>query len=107
MTRGIDPTLPEPPDRYHLDADTQPEDPFPEYDPRRYAMANNIDLLMDLDPLEMTPTDISSIIEYHRRNRANNEAGIKPKKDTGPKATIDLASLGIAAPVAAPIKRRF
>ena len=56
-------------------------------------MANLIDELMDLDPLSMTPDDISSIIDYHRRNRANHEAGVKPKKDTGPAAKIDLGAL--------------
>ena len=73
-------------------------------------MTSNIDLLMDLDPLEMTPDDISSIIDYHRRNRANHEAGVKPKKDTGPQVKIDssavIASLGLTK-VEAPIKRRF
>lgn len=69
-------------------------------------MSNNIDLLMDLDPLLMTPDDITQIIEYHRRNRANFEAGVKPKKDTGPKQEINLVQLGLAVKEE-PIKRRF
>jgi hypothetical protein len=67
---------------------------------------NNIDTLMSLDPLAMTPDDINEIIAYHRRNRANHEAGVKPKKETGPALKIDLASLGLAR-VEEPIKRRF
>lgn len=69
-------------------------------------MTNNIDALMDADPLTLTPDDITAIVEYHRRNRANHEAGVKPQKETGPKATIDLVALGIAKP-AAPFKRRI
>ena len=69
-------------------------------------MSNNIDALMDLDPLLMTPDDITGIIEYHRRNRANFEAGVKPKKETGPKQEINLVQLGLVAKVES-IKRRF
>jgi KTSC domain len=38
MTRGPDPTIYHRPhlNRYHLDADTQPEDPLPHYDSRKY-----------------------------------------------------------------------
>lgn len=67
---------------------------------------NNIDALMDLDPLSMTPDDITEVIAHHRRNRANHEAGIKPKKESGPAAKIDLAVLGLVK-VEEPIKRRF
>lgn len=72
-------------------------------------MANEIDLLMDLDPLEMTSANIDQIIAYHRQNRANAEAGIKPKKDSGPKVKIDLQALGLSAAKApsAEIKRRI
>jgi hypothetical protein len=70
-----------------------------------FVMANAIDLLMDLDPLMMTPEDISSIIDYHRRNRQNFESGVKPKKETGPVEKINLAALGLTTPDA-PIKRR-
>lgn len=69
-------------------------------------MSTNIDLLMDLDPMMMTPDDITQIIAYHRKNRANHEAGIKPKKETGPVAKIDLAQLGLTK-VVEPIRRRF
>lgn len=71
-------------------------------------MPNEIDELMDLDPLEMTPANIDSIIAYHRKNRANAEAGIKPKKEAGPKQKIDLLALGLIKekPPAEPVKRR-
>ena len=69
---------------------------------------NDIDLLMSLDPLEMTKLDIDKIIAYHRNQRALRESGVRTsraKKDTGPKTSINLEKLGlkIAAPV---IKRR-
>jgi len=31
---------------------------------------------------ELTPSDIDSIIAYMRKQRANFEAGVKPKKET-------------------------
>jgi len=58
-------------------------------------MANEIDELMSLDPLEMTPENIDSIIAYHRKNRALSESGVKPKKETGPKTKVDLEALGL------------
>lgn len=52
-------------------------------------MANEIDELMSLDPLEMAKGDnLDKIIAYHRKNRANAEAGIKPVKEKGPKVSI-------------------
>lgn len=69
---------------------------------------NNIDELMSMDPLQMSAVDIDAIIAYHRRNRANAEAGVKPKKETGPSPKIDVAALGLSPVVTAePIKRRF
>lgn len=56
---------------------------------------NDITLLMSLDPLEYTKHDIEVIIAYHRNQRADREKGIKPKKDSGPKATLDLVKLGL------------
>lgn len=73
-------------------------------------MSNEIDLLMDLDPTEMSAKNIDDIIEYMRKQRGNFEKGIKPKKAEGPKKTIDLASLGLskkaAEPPPAPMTRR-
>jgi len=65
---------------------------------------NEIDTLMDLDPLELSSQDIDRIIEYQRKARANFEAGVKPKK--GEAVKIDLVKLGLVkAPE--PFKRRF
>ena len=61
-------------------------------------MANNIDTLMDLYPDKMTKDDIDAIIAYHRQNRAHSEAGIKPKKETGPKVKLDLEAMGLIKP---------
>ena len=73
-------------------------------------MSNEIDMLMDLDPTEMSSKDIDNIIEYMRKQRGFIEKGIKPKKAEGPKKTLDLAALGltkkVAEPPPAPIKRR-
>jgi len=73
-------------------------------------MSNEIDLLMDLDPTEMSAKNIDDIIKWMREQRANFEKGVKPKKAEGPKKVIDLASLGLTkkAPEVAPppMKRR-
>lgn len=77
-------------------------------------MSNEIDVLMDLDPTEMSSKDIDAIIVYMRQQRANFEKGIKPKKAEGPKKKIELGSLrshlGLKAkeeePPPEPMKRR-
>jgi hypothetical protein len=73
-------------------------------------MSNEIDLLMDLDPTEMSAKNVDDIIEYMRKQRGFFEKGIKPKKAEGPKKTIDLASLGLSKkatePPPEPMKRR-
>lgn len=66
---------------------------------------NDIDLLMSLDPLELSKQDIDHIILYHRNQRALREKGVKPTKDKGPKNTIDLTALGLK-PAAPKINRR-
>lgn len=72
--------------------------------------STELDMLMSLDPLEMTREDIDAIISYQRNARAQREAGVKakPTKESGPKVKISLESLGlrVAAPTAAPMKRR-
>lgn len=77
------------------------------------ANENNINELMDIDPLELTstPGTIDAIIAYHRKNRANAAAGIKAKKETGPKKDLSEALKGMfgeaaPAPVASGIRRR-
>ncbi len=69
-------------------------------------MANEIDQLMSLDPLELSAQDIDSIIAYQRKARAAWDSGVKPKKGTeGPKIT--LADLGLKRKGPEPIRRRL
>lgn len=67
-------------------------------------MANDIDELMDLDPVELTknPAAIDAIIQYHRNRRAAASEGNKPRKAANP---IDLKALGLVKPKG--IVRRF
>lgn len=73
-------------------------------------MSTEIDVLMDLDPTEMSAKNIDEIIGYMRQQRANFEKGIKPRKAEGPKKTLDLSALGLskkaAEPPPAPMNRR-
>lgn len=65
-------------------------------------MANELDELMSLDPLEMSSRDIDAIIAYHRKARANAEAGIKPVKESGPKVSLTGSFLDRIIPAKAP-----
>jgi hypothetical protein len=69
-------------------------------------MPNEIDHLMNLDPLELSAQDIEALVTYYRKARQNHEAGIKPKKDTGPKVALDLTAMGLI-PKAPTIRRRI
>ena len=67
---------------------------------------NEIERVMRLTPQEILngpPSDLDTLIKYHRQARAMADAGHKPKKLEGPK--IDLVKLALVKP-AAPIKRR-
>lgn len=70
-------------------------------------MSNELDELMDRDPMELSAQDIDKIISWHRQQRATYEAGGKIAKPAGQK--IDLKALGlIKAPVAGTeFKRRI
>ena len=48
---------------------------------------NDIDLLMSLDPLEYSKTDIDIIIAYHRNQRALREKGVQAQERQRPQAT--------------------
>lgn len=67
---------------------------------------SDLDVLMSLDPLELTssPERIDQIIAYMRRARANFAAGVKPAK-AGSGTKIDLKALGIVKPQAAVLRR--
>lgn len=74
-------------------------------------MANELDELMDKDPLSLSKQDIDAIIAYQRKARANYESGVKPKKGSGeavvPLGNIVASLLGQAAPTPAQtVKRR-
>lgn len=60
-------------------------------------MANDIDELMDLDPVALTknPAAIDQIIQYHRNMRAKAAEGNKPRKAANP---VDLKALGLIKP---------
>lgn len=71
-------------------------------------MANELDRLMDLDPLELSSQDLDAIISYYRKSRQNYELGVKPKKAGSEenKASLDSLIKGMA-PAAPKIERRF
>lgn len=67
---------------------------------------NTIDDLMNLDPLELTASNIDAIIAYHRKNRANSVDGAKPKKEVGPKISLDALVAKMAPKSAAQVVKR-
>jgi hypothetical protein len=54
---------------------------------------NEIDLLMSLDPLELSAQNIDDIILYNRKQRLAYQSGVKPKK--GSSEPINLEALGL------------
>lgn len=70
------------------------------------AELSDLDWLMSMDPLLYEKIHIDAIIAYQRNHRANVEKGIKPKKDSGPKLTLD-SLLDRVKPKAEPVKRRL
>ena len=77
------------------------------------ASTNSIDVLMSLDPLEMSKQDLDAIIQYQRKAKANFDMGIKPKKGANAEGkTIDLSQIvsnitGAAPKVTGKVERRF
>lgn len=65
-------------------------------------MANEIDELMSIDPLELTkdPEALDKIIAYYRKKRADAESGIKPKRESGAKLKLDGLIAGMTKKVA-------
>lgn len=63
------------------------------------APISDIDLLMSLDPLALTKPDLSAIVAYHRKLRAEREAGKgrAARAANAPKVKLDLAKLGLVA----------
>lgn len=56
-------------------------------------MPNELDLLMDKDPLDLSAQDIDAIIKYQREARRRYEAGEKPTKAASAKISLDLKTL--------------
>jgi hypothetical protein len=54
-------------------------------------MTNEVDRLMDEDPLNLSAQDIDEVIKIQRRYKANFDAGIKSPKGDSPK--IDVKAL--------------
>lgn len=69
-------------------------------------MANELDDLMNKDPLELTQEDLASIVAYHRRQRLVISRGEKLSAADKSKQTIDLAALGLLKPADPNFKRR-
>jgi hypothetical protein len=67
-------------------------------------MANEIDILMALDPLKLSAQNIDAIIDYHRKAKLAYASGAKPKRSTSSQP-IDLEKLGLKAKPEA-VKRR-
>lgn len=66
---------------------------------------NDINLLMDQDPLNLSNQDIETIVAYHRAQRGAFDQGQQPKKKAEPQ--VDLSSVMKAlAPTAPPMQRR-
>lgn len=71
-------------------------------------MSNEIDILMDEDPLGLTKPKIDAIIAYHREYRAKRaEGGPRAKRDTGPKLGLgDLVKGMVGTKPQAPVVKR-
>jgi len=68
---------------------------------------NDLDTLMDLDPLKLSEQNITDIIAYHRRQRARRAAGEKPSRDTvGPKIDLSKIVSGLKPKATGPIIKR-
>lgn len=61
-------------------------------------MANELDILMDKDPLDLSKRDLDDIISYHRSLRATADAKSKAKP-TGPGPKINILELMGKGPV--------
>ena len=53
----------------------------------------DLNVLMSLDPLELTRQDRDQIIAYQRKQRAQREAGVKVKKPKAESPQVDIKSL--------------
>jgi hypothetical protein len=54
-------------------------------------MANELDELMDRDPLSLSDADLDAIIDFHRKQRSRRASGEKPAKPVS--ATVDISHI--------------
>ncbi len=57
------------------------------------SVPTDLNVLMSLDPLDLTQQDLDQIIAYQRKQRANREVGVKTRKSKGDGPTLDIKSL--------------
>lgn len=53
----------------------------------------DLNVLMSLDPLELTRQDRDAIIAYQRKQRAQREAGVRVKKPKAEGPKLDIKAL--------------
>lgn len=71
---------------------------------------NELNDLMDLDPLNLSSQDIEKLVALYRKQRSDYKSGIKPKKETGPRPSISAEKLGLVnqpKPAKIGLVRRF
>lgn len=66
---------------------------------------NDINTLMDMDPLSLKNSDIETIIAYHRQQRGAFDQGQQPKKKVEHQVDLSTIVKAIAAPQP-PMQRR-
>jgi hypothetical protein len=72
--------------------------------------STDLNVLMSLDPLELTRQDRDQIIAYQRKQRAQRESGVKVKKVKEGAPTVDIKALMGTVPKPTPgtsIRRRI
>ena len=64
---------------------------------------SDLDLLMSIDPLDLSKQDLSRIIAYQRKQRQQREAGVKVKKPVAkPAVSIEQLLQSMPKPAPAP-----
>lgn len=79
------------------------------------VVTNELDALMDLDPLELTNENLDAIIAFHRKKRAERETGgprtrTKAVKDSGAGSALGALvkeMVGAQKPAGPVVKRRI
>lgn len=66
----------------------------------------DLNILMSIDALELTRSDIDQIIAYQRKHRAQREAGIKVKKPRAESPKINFKELLASIPKPEPAPKK-